>query len=179
MMQASTRHILRSSSASRQEIREVLQGLFIRELLLPSRCLWLISPWVRDIEIIDNRAAAFRSLVPELPAAGIHLHQVLHKLLERGTRVVLAVRPERESVHFGMTLRHSLEGRIPADAFTLLQRDVLHAKGLVGDDFGLTGSMNFTFSGVELQTELVTLERDRAEVARMRVDFHSEYGGAL
>jgi len=179
MMQASTRNILRSSSASRHEIREVLQGIFVRELLFPSRCLWLVSPWVRDIEVIDNRAAAFRNLAPDLPPTGIHLHQVLYKLLERGTRVVLAVRSERESLHFGMTLRNSLEGRMPTDAFTFIQRDILHAKGLIGDDFGLTGSMNFTFSGVELQTELVSLERDKAEVAKMRLDFQSEYGGLL
>jgi phosphatidylserine/phosphatidylglycerophosphate/cardiolipin synthase-like enzyme len=49
----------------------------------------------------------------------------------------------------------------------------------VGDDFGLSGSMNFTFSGMELQTELVTLQRDKAEVAKLRLDFHSEYGGVL
>jgi phosphatidylserine/phosphatidylglycerophosphate/cardiolipin synthase-like enzyme len=179
MMQSSTRHILRSSSASRHEIRELLQGIFVRELLFPSRCLWLVSPWIRNIEVIDNRAAAFKSLAPDLPPTGINLHQVLYKLLERGTRVVLAIRPERESVHFGMNLSHSLEGRIPADAFTFVQRDILHAKGLIGDDFGLTGSMNFTFNGVELQTELVALERDRAEVAKLRIAFAEEYGGLL
>lgn len=179
MMLASTRHILRSSSASRHEIRELLQGIFVRELLFPSRCIWLVSPWIRNIEVIDNRAATFRSLAPDLPPTGIHLHQVLYKLLERGTQVVLAVRPERENMHFGMNLRNSLEGRIPTDALTVHQRDILHAKGLIGDDFGLTGSMNFTFNGVEIQTELVALERDKAEVAKLRLDFHAEYGGLL
>jgi phosphatidylserine/phosphatidylglycerophosphate/cardiolipin synthase-like enzyme len=177
MNPSTTRHILRNSSASRNEIRELLQGLFVRELLHPSRCLWLVSPWVRDIEVLDNRTGAFRSLDPDLPATHLRLGEVLRRLLDRGTRVVVAVRPEPESLLFCQRLLQSVEGRHPEGALTLLRRDLLHAKGLVGDDFGLTGSMNFTHNGIEIQTELVTLERAPAQVANLRVLFHGEYGG--
>jgi len=179
MNPVSTRQILRSSSASRNEIRELLQGLFVRELLHPSRCLWLVSPWVRDIEVLDNRTAAFRSLDPDLPPTSLRLSEVLRRLLVRGTRLVLATRPEPESLRFCKTLQEWVVGRLPPEALTLYKRDVLHTKGLVGDDFGLIGSMNFTHSGIEIQTELVTLQRDPSQVARLRVDFQAEYGGEL
>ncbi|ADO70532.1 phospholipase D-like domain-containing protein DpdK [Stigmatella aurantiaca] len=179
MSQITTRQILRTSSASRNEIREVLQGLFVREFLKPSRCLWLVSPWVRDIEVLDNQTAAFRSLDPELSPTRLRLSDVLRRLMNRGTRLVLATRSEPESVRFCKALHDSVVGRLPSGSLTLFKRDVLHAKGLIGDDFGLTGSMNFTYSGIEIQTELVTLQRDPAQVASLRVSFHREYGGVL
>jgi phosphatidylserine/phosphatidylglycerophosphate/cardiolipin synthase-like enzyme len=179
MSPVTTRQILRSSSASRNEIRELLQGLFVRELLHPSRCLWLVSPWVRDIEVIDNRTAAFRGLDPELPPTWLRLSDVLRRLMDRGTRVVLATRPEPESKRFCRALHDTIKGRLPEDALILFEREILHAKGLVGNDFGLTGSMNFTYSGIEFQTEFVTLQRGSAEVAQLRVAFQAEYGGAL
>lgn len=179
MSGATTRQILRSSSASRNEIRELLQGLFARELLYPSRCLWLVSPWVRNIEVIDNRTASFRSLDPDLPPSGLLLTDVLRRLLDRGTQVVVATRPEAESLRFCELLRDAVAGQPSKNALVIHTRDILHAKGLVGDDFALTGSMNFTHSGVEIQTELVTLQRARSEVAQLRVSFHAEYSGGI
>ena len=53
------RRIFRSSSTSNAEIRELLESLFAAELLSPSRCLWLVSPWLTDLELLDNRAGAW------------------------------------------------------------------------------------------------------------------------
>ena len=47
-----SRQIIRSSSTSNAEIRELLQGIFTAELLCPSKQLWLVSPWLSDIELL-------------------------------------------------------------------------------------------------------------------------------
>ena len=48
------RQFLQSASDTRNVMREVLQLIFASELIQPSRCLWLVSPWLRNIPILDN-----------------------------------------------------------------------------------------------------------------------------
>ena len=49
---------------------DLLQMLFLSELLAPSRCLWLVSPWISDIPVIDNRIERLSRLRAELGALG-------------------------------------------------------------------------------------------------------------
>lgn len=179
MSQTFTRQILRSAASHRNEVRELLQGIFAAELLAPSRCLWLVSPWIRDVDVLSNATLSFRSLDPDLPQGGVRLADVLRRLLQRGTRVVIATRDEAESLRFVASVQEAVRGKAAEAALEVVVRTVLHAKGLLGDAFCLSGSMNFTFYGVDVQTELVTLQTDPAEVARLRVQFHAEYGGEL
>lgn len=179
MSPIATRQILRSRTDYRNEVRELLQGIFAAELLAPSRCLWLVSPWIRDIDVLDNASGAFWSLDPDLPQGGVRLAEVLRRLVQRGTHVVIATRPEVENLHFVESIREAVRGRAIDDALTVAVRDVLHAKGLLGDLFCVSGSMNFTFHGIDVQTELLNLQVDPAQVAQLRVQLHSEYGGRL
>ena len=41
------RTVLKSWLSSRREVAELLQTLFVLELVHPSRCFWIVSPWVR------------------------------------------------------------------------------------------------------------------------------------
>src|SRR4051794_33569017 len=50
----STRLLHKTSGRSRNEAREVLEFFFLAELLSPSRCLWIVSPWLRDVTLFDN-----------------------------------------------------------------------------------------------------------------------------
>ena len=52
------------SRAGFSQIPVLLQALFSAELLVPSRRLWLVSPWISDIPILDNTAAGFSMLGP-------------------------------------------------------------------------------------------------------------------
>ena len=79
------RRIFRSSATSNAEVRELLESLLTAELLLPSRCLWLVSPWLTDLELLDNRSEAFASLDPQWGARRIRLAEILGRLLEFGS----------------------------------------------------------------------------------------------
>src|SRR3954469_12000861 len=68
---------------------DFLQSLFIAELLSPSRRLWISSAWVSDLELIDNTARQFATLVPDWPTARVRLSGVLRALVERGSQVVV------------------------------------------------------------------------------------------
>jgi hypothetical protein len=55
----------------------------------------------------------------------------------------------------------------------------LHEKGLLGDDFYLSGSMNLTYGGVELLEETVKFDTAPEVVADARLVYYERWGGEL
>jgi phosphatidylserine/phosphatidylglycerophosphate/cardiolipin synthase-like enzyme len=147
--------------------------VFAAELLSPSRSLWLISPWIRDIPVLDNTTGSFLYLCPDFPLSEIRLSLVLRQLLARGAQVVIATRPDPENSQ----VYDSLRGIGASDSLILQERAELHAKGIVGDAFSLIGSMNLTYNGIERLTEMLIFETDRSKVEQLRLSFRREYGG--
>ena len=167
------RQFLQSANDARNVMREVLQIIFAAELLAPSKCLWIVSPWLRDIPVIDNSSGAFTTLCPEFQNGEVGLTKVLHELLNRGAQIVIATRPEAGNLQ----LLDSLNDRQASGKLILVQRAELHAKGIVGDRIALFGSMNFTFNGLERLTEMLVLQTKTEEVQKLRLTFREEYGG--
>lgn len=169
----STRQFLQTSTDARNAVRELLQTIFAAELVVPSRCLWLVSPWLRDVPVLDNTTGDFLSLCPEFPRSEVRLSRVLRELLNRGTQVVIATRPDSGN-------RQVLDGLGDArrsGGLIFHERADLHAKGVVGDMYSLIGSMNLTYNGIEHLTEMLVFETDRSRVEQLRLAFRSEYGG--
>jgi hypothetical protein len=170
----STRHFLQTSTDSRNAVRELLQTIFATELLVPSRCLWLVSPWLRDVPVLDNTTGDFLALCPDFPRSEVRLSRVLRELLNRGTQLVIATRPDAGN-------RQVLDGLGEAQRgghLIFQERADLHAKGVVGDRYCLIGSMNLTYNGIDHLTEMLVFETDRGRVEQLRLAFRGEYGGA-
>lgn len=169
------RQFLQSSTDSRNSVRELLQIIFSAELLSPSRCLWLVSPWLRDLPVLDNTTGTFLSLCPEFPRAEVRLSLVLRELLTRGSQLVIATRPDAGNTQVIESLRD-----IGADDGVIFhERAELHAKGIVGDRYSLVGSMNLTYNGLDRLTELLVFETERSSVEQLRLSFRREYGGRV
>ena len=168
-----TRQFLQTAGDSRNVMSEILQLIFSTELVAPSRSLWIVSPWLRDIPVLDNRAGAYVSLCPELPLTQISLSKVIAELLDRGSQIVIATRPEGGN----RQVIDSLPLETRSDQLIFHERAELHAKGIVGDRFALSGSMNLTFNGLERLTEMVSYQTVRSEVEPLRLTFRAEYGG--
>lgn len=169
----STRQFLQSAVNARNAVRELLQMVFAAELLSPSRSLWLVSPWIRDIPVLDNTTGSFLSLCPDFPLSEIRLSLVLRQLLARGTQVVIATRPDPENTQ----VYDNLRGIGADDSLVFQERAELHAKGIVGDAFSLIGSMNLTYNGIDRLTEMLIFDTDRPKVEQLRLVFRREYGG--
>lgn len=170
-----SRQILQTARSARSAPRELLQSIFASELVSPSRCLWIVSPWLRDIPVLDNTSGTFTSLGSDFPKSFVRLSQVLRELVVRGSAVVIATRKESGNRQVMDAL-----GSVSAEtSVTFRERDVLHAKGLVGDAYSLTGSMNLTYNGLERLDEMLLFETRRSEVEELRLAFHNEYGGVL
>jgi phosphatidylserine/phosphatidylglycerophosphate/cardiolipin synthase-like enzyme len=168
-----TRQVLQRSADARNTARELLQTIFAAELLSPSRTLWIVSPWLRDIPVLDNRNGGFVALDPEFPRGLIRLSRVLRSLLNRGSKIVVATRLDLQSREVVEAVRYAAAGS------NVIHReaDQLHAKGIVSDTIALVGSMNFTHNGIERLTEMLVFHTDPKRVAEIRLDFDREYGG--
>jgi len=164
-----------NSRLSPRQIPELLQSVFVAELLVPSRCIWLVSPWVSDIPIIDNTANNFLTLEPSWSRSRIRLSQVLLTLAEKGTTIHVATRPDTHNRSFmeGFKMMADAKGL----AVKLHQKEELHAKGLVGDSFALNGSMNFTFNGISVNEEELNYYTDPTAISERKIILTERWGG--
>src|SRR5262249_23440385 len=156
-MSGSNRIIKSRAKDSTRQLADCLHSLLVLELLSPSSALYLVSPWISNVPLIDNRYAQFRPLMPDFGRGPIALGPVLSTLAERGTAVRVVYRPSHPiTMEFVSRLPASVERR---------PSETLHEKGLITDRFYLRGSMNFTFSGVHLNDESVELTTEPDQVA--------------
>ncbi|MFV1362556.1 phospholipase D-like domain-containing protein DpdK [Mycolicibacterium elephantis] len=153
---------------------DLVESLFLAELLAPSPDVWLLSPWISDIEVIDNRAGAYTDVFPGRPARAIQLTDALIELAERGSHVHLVVRPDPP----GNT---AVIAKLKSAATQLRQIDIiprenLHEKALLTSYFHLHGSMNFTHYGREINEEALVVDTDKDHIARTNLEYRDRYG---
>lgn len=156
---------------------EFLQSLFIAELIRPSSRIWISSPWINDIDLIDNTARQFGTLVPSWPASWIRLSDVLGALLDRGSEIVVIANYDPHNVEFLSRvdlLREMHPGRIH-----VIQTVDVHEKGILSDNFTLDGSMNFTYRGVNINQEYLGYRCDPQTIHERRLVLEERWGKQL
>lgn len=163
--------------AQSRAIRDLLQTLFAAELLQPSKPLWLCFAWVTDLQLLDNSARQFALLQPDWPAGPIRLSRVLGALLARGGQINVVIREHEHNSSFVATLER-LRGEYGTGIRWAVGEN-FHAKGLLGDNYFLNGSMNLTISGVSVNEEHVVLRLDPALLAQQRLEFADRWEGKL
>lgn len=163
--------------AGSAQATRLLQSLFASEFVAPSVRLTLVSPWISDMPVLDNRAGGFHGLDPEWPAARLSLSAVLVSLAERGTAVRVLTRPDDNDAMIDK-LRSLADSR-SAPLEVRVGDITLHAKGLAGDHFRLLGSMNFTTSGVLFNDEQIEYSADRSDIAEARRNFDALWEDAV
>jgi hypothetical protein len=166
-----SRHLRTSAFCSREELSDALQAIFVAELLVPSQPLWLVTPWISDVPVVDNRAGRFSGLFPGLPARWIRLAELLQHQLLRGGSVVVACRPNDHNETFTRELvRRAAEcGR--STSLVVQHATALHEKGILTGNLLLSGSMNLTYNGIHRLEEAVILSDEPDVVARTRLAY--------
>lgn len=174
------RRIHRTEWQSRNDVRDIVQAIFVSEMISPSRCIWIVSPWITDVAVIDNRTATFDGLNPEWGAREWRLSEILGYLLERGTVLRIATRPSTSAMAILPRLRETaMTLELTSEEFEVFEREELHEKGILGDDYYLHGSMNMTHNGVQLLDELVDFEVSAEAVAGAHLAYFHEWRGIL
>lgn len=158
-------------------VRDLFQTLFIAELLSPSPKLWFFFAWISDIEVIDNSARQFASIQPDWPSAQIRLSEVLRAFLSRGQQIRLIIREHGHNEYF-ITKLQTLKAVFGDQVRWTIEKD-FHAKGLLGADYFLSGSMNLTLNGISINGEHLVLRTDPASVAEQTIELESRWEGLL
>ncbi|WP_242041075.1 phospholipase D-like domain-containing protein DpdK [Leptolyngbya sp. FACHB-261] len=166
-----TRYI--HSRLTSRQVPDLLQTILVAELIAPSQNLWLVSPWISDIPVIDNTANTFQALEPSWYRSKIRLSQVLASLTQQGTTVYVATRPDSHNNSFLETLR----AKADSDYLRIYKVEELHSKGILTDTFYLAGSMNFTFNGITVNQETLSYETDPTVIAEQKLNFRVRWGG--
>lgn len=171
-----TRIIHRTAARPHRLIAEALQCLVLGEILDPGGRLVIVTPWISDVPILDNRNGRFSALEPTWPASRVRLSAIIRLLLHKQTKVHLACGPGPREEDFCARLRQAaqLEG---TERHLTVRRSLLdpakvmdHQKAIAGDQWIIHGSMNLTYRGVELNGELVTVSTDRPYVATVTTE---------
>jgi hypothetical protein len=173
-----SRLIFKGRGRGEREIESLLQSIFAAELVNPSEVIWLVSPWVSDVPIIDNRSGAFTGIQPNWARRHISFVETLTAIMRRGSALVVATRPDAHNERFIHRLQNAAaaagtRGRLLVH---VNDRESLHEKGLVGQDYYVSGSMNFTESGIRIHDEALKFDLEPATVAQARVHFRQTYG---
>lgn len=173
-----TRRIFRSAVTSQDVIRELVQIMCLAELLAPSQEVWLVSPWISDFVLLDNRTGRFDAINPQWQRREIRLVDYAQQVMTNGTRIILVTRPDSHN----QTFLHRLTDRVNeaglGENIEVLQLDRLHTKGILTKRSLLLGSMNLTYNGLEINDESVYFETATEAIAKARVEFEtyrSEY----
>jgi len=171
-----TRRIFKSRTTRQTEIQDVLCSLLTAEVLRPSPELWLVSPWVTDLELLDNRTGCYDYLEPAWGQRKVQVSEILARTLANGGHLCLVTNYDPHNDRFLRQLTERVAGYGVAEQLKVLQKEKLHTKGILGDNFYLHGSMNLTIGGIEINDEQINLTTDKAAIASAFIEFRHEYG---
>ena len=156
---------------------DLLQSVFIAELLFPSSRVWISSPWIVDFDLIDNSSRQFASLVPAWPATPIRFTDVLLELLERRSEIVIISNHDPKNADF--LSRMEANRSLFPDRVHIFRENLVHEKGILTDNFTLFGSMNLTYQGVNFNQEHVRYSQQPEDIHERRLVLESHWEGRL
>ena len=175
-----TRVIRKAHTHSSGEARELLATLLATELASPSRCIWLVSPWITDLPIVDNSAGTFGPLSPwgNRPAT---LAEVLISIALGGATIVIGTTPDPHNRTFISRMQSlAVDQRVNEKILIKIdEANRLHTKSVVAEDYAVVGSMNLTIGGIDVREEYIELKTDQAFVSQARIDCFESFGGIL
>lgn len=168
-----TRRIFKSATTSQYVIRELLQVIVVSELLDPSEEVWIVSPWVSDIVLLDNRSGNYDTINPDWRAREIRLSDISVHLMSQGAKINIVTRGDDHNLIFRLKLEEKAYEQGFENLLNFIIKDELHIKGLLLKEGVLLGSMNITYNGLEINDEYVEYDIDKENIASSRLAFNT------
>jgi len=171
------RRIFKNQQTGVAIICELLQTMFVGEMLRAGGTIWIVSPWISNVVLIDNRSGNYDTLNPEWSRREIRLLDVLVALMSRGSRVVIVTRDIDTNSAFLNGLRDVVESHALESQVVVKTDDYLHTKGILLSKSLLMGSMNLTYNGLIMNDEWIQFSIDPDDVANTRLEFNKYLEG--
>ncbi len=176
--QKTERTIRKDSVYCRTQIVDLLQSLFVAECIAPSERIWLASAWVSDIAVLDNTGLRFSGITSRWESRKIRLTEVLVELALRGSEIIVITNQDEHNEAFKQRLKSAGELHGVGQKIRIRHIAEHHTKALLGDNFYLDGSMNFTRNGIEINGETIRLELASDRIAQARLEFNNLFNSA-
>ncbi|RYF53893.1 MAG: phosphatidylserine/phosphatidylglycerophosphate/cardiolipin synthase family protein [Comamonadaceae bacterium] len=154
-------------------ISDLLTSALLSELCRPSAQLWIVSGWITDIPVLDNKHRQYDAVLGGVARSSLLFTEVLAELADRGCELHVALREEDHNNRFVSRLRD----RVRADRLHLYSSPDLHEKIMVGSDWVMKGSMNFTWNGLQQNEEGIDFLVDEAAAGRERLELRTRWIG--
>ncbi|MEX3004370.1 phospholipase D-like domain-containing protein DpdK [Serratia fonticola] len=165
------RQIFLHGYTGQRMLREVLSAQLIALIMQPEP-IWLVSPWVSNFPLLDNRAGNWDSVEPAWGGCEVNFIELLASAVNNGAPLSLVTRDEPMNRTFVTILEKRLNSHVD---FRFQWRNQLHTKGMLTPHFFLKGSMNFTWSGVNRNEEFVELSCDSHQIGEAMAAFENQY----
>lgn len=154
-----------------RQFREVL-GAQIAGLLIMPELIWLVSPWISDFVLLDNRSGDWDALEPSWGNREIGFNEVLARAVNGGCQLKLVTRSDSKNMAFISQLKNRLNN---ASDLKLLMLEPVHTKGFLTSKFFLKGSMNYTFTGANRNDEHLILTNEKNVISEAMIEFDGHY----
>ena len=155
-------------------ILDLLQSIFIAEIICPSPNLSFFFGWMSDVEVINNEASEFSSLESEWPNSMVRLSDVLKALLKRGCKISIVLKDVDHNRKVEKEIRKRCQEF--TDLLKIYWDEKEHKKVIVGEDFVLEGSMNLTKNGLNINGESITFNTNLHDVSIWQQEVSSNLG---
>lgn len=165
------RQIMTKSFVGKQHIKELLSGMLMGEILNPGE-MWLVSAWVSDFELLDNRWGSWDLLNPSWGHRMVTFFEMLETAVSNGCQLKVVVKKHETNINSIIELNKRL-ARFAT--YRLEETPELHTKGLLTKHAFLGGSMNFTYSGTNRNEEMMIFDRDPNVLSNTGLEFSSSY----
>jgi len=168
--------LVRSIRSSRHNTSVVglVEAVLVSELIQASEEIWLVSPWISDIGVVDNGAHAFDDLLSDPSGRRYRLSDILAALASRGSRLRIVTRNDEHNDTFVSQVERGCQGF----DLRVVRHDDLHEKTMCGEDWVISGSMNFTYNGLLKNDEATSFTWDVPTAASARLEFRERWGAA-
>tara|TARA_B110000211_G_scaffold235021_1_gene308551 strand:+ start:21087 stop:21689 length:603 start_codon:yes stop_codon:yes gene_type:complete len=171
MINQNLRKIRTKTPLGKRHLKEVLGSTFAGLIISPEE-IWLITAWFTNFEILDNRSGNWSYLNPSWGNRMVTFVELLETAVLNGCKLNLVVNETKTNDTALNLLKSKL---VNEDNFRFEISKKEHIKGLITESCFIDGSMNLTFSGANINSEMLTLSGDIHEISEARIDFDNLY----
>jgi hypothetical protein len=156
-----------------RRLKEALSDLLVGMILGSDYGdLWLVSPWLSDFDLLDNRAGDWTAIQPAWGSRQVKFSELLVAVIQSGKKLQLVTNFDAMNKEFFERLADKLNN---TNSIRWQQASSLHTKGFLTSSFFLSGSMNFTYSGTHKNDEQITLTVEPNLIMEARFEFEDRY----
>jgi hypothetical protein len=155
-----------------RELTDMLEWIWLAELLAPGEELCLLAPLIDNAPLLDNSTGAFDALDPGWGRRSVRLLDLVLRIAASGQRVVLGtLRAESQPLDFLGDLRTSVQDHGLENLVQVYELPWLSASGLLTSHGLLRGDLEFSYDAVRLAGASASFDVDPKVLQAARASF--------